>query len=501
LGRVYSQGAVRTVDSSGFTFPSTPAGHFVQHRNLLEAELAHDVDALVPRRPRWLRGVAYRLRYKGVYEGLYDYGPDEYSEQEEVVPPSPFGPSERRTVNRTATNRQVLGVQNELWNAYAQASAGPLFARLGRQDLSWGETDGFRLLDMIEPLDNRFGFPLVEDLDDRRIPLWMARANVALPWRSRAVSNVTLEGFLVPGSIEEQEAPLSPRGSPFAAPAPPSFLGRVVTRPPANMRGSRGGGRLLGTVRGNTTVSLAHYVTWNDAPAVRLRVLGVDLVDGAPQPEAALEFAFYRQQITGGSLTTQISRLDAVLRAEAATFWDERVFDVARAGLGPRFPEVVGEAIADRLAGGRGTAAGGFTRKDVFRWVLGFDRFQWVRAVNPTNVFSTSAQIFHTHILDHDDGIRNGILDPATRGFVARKEDEITLTLLVSTLFWRGRLAPQVFAAYDPRGVFSAVPGITWLVGTHVRVTAKYAFLDGEFVNLGFFRDRDELLLRIEASL
>ncbi|MGH7855686.1 MAG: DUF1302 family protein, partial [Candidatus Binatia bacterium] len=325
LGRVYSEGAVRTVDSSGFTFPRTPAGHFVQHRNLLEAELAHELDRLLPHRPRWLHGVGYRLRYKGVYEGLYDYGPREYSEQEEVNPPAPFGPPaapEGRTVNRTAANRQVLGLQNELWNAYAEASAGPVFFRVGRQDLSWGETDGFRLLDMIEPLDNRFGFALVEDLDDRRIPLWMARTTVALSWRSALLSNLTFDGFLVPGSIEEQEAPLSPRGSPFAAPAPPSFLGRAVTRPEANMRGSRGGGRLIGTLYGTTTVSVAHYLTWNDAPAVRLHVRRVELVDGAPVPDAALEFAFYRQQVSGGSLTTQISPLDTVLRAEAAMFWD-----------------------------------------------------------------------------------------------------------------------------------------------------------------------------------
>ena len=33
--------------------------------------------------------LGYRLRFKGVYEGLYDYGPEEYSDQVEVNPPSP----------------------------------------------------------------------------------------------------------------------------------------------------------------------------------------------------------------------------------------------------------------------------------------------------------------------------------------------------------------------------------------------------------------------------
>ena len=44
----------------------------------------------------------------------------------------------------------------------------------GRQNLSWGETDVFRLIDQINPLDASFGGFLVA-LDERRIPLDMLR--------------------------------------------------------------------------------------------------------------------------------------------------------------------------------------------------------------------------------------------------------------------------------------------------------------------------------------
>src|SRR5882724_3178723 len=281
LGRVYSQTALRTEDSSGFTYPRTPAGHVVQNRNLVEVELAHALDGWVRRRPAWLADLGYRVRLKGVYEGLYDYGPDEYSEQVEVNPPSPFDPlqpAEERTVHRTRINRRILGRQYEIWNAYAQASAGPVFLRLGRQDLSWGETDGFRLLDMIEPLANRFGLPLVEDLDDRRIPLWMLRATWALPGRSESVTNLTLDSFFVPATLDDQEAPIAPRGSPFAAPAAPSFFERRVTRPGTKPGDSRGGGRLIATLFEDATVAFAHYVTWNDNSATRILIARVDLV-------------------------------------------------------------------------------------------------------------------------------------------------------------------------------------------------------------------------------
>jgi hypothetical protein len=233
-----------------------------------------------------------------------------------------------------------------------------------------------------------------------------------------------------------------------------------------------------------------------------VRITRVDLEQGAPIARPALDFVFYQQQVTGGTFTTHWKPpIDMVVRAEVAMFWDERVFDPARAGSGPSFQELVGRAIADRLAGGRGDVSGGLTRRDVLRWVLGFDKTFWVRSLNPTNTFSFSTQLFHTHVFDHDDGIRNGILDPKTKSFVPRNEDELTTTFLLSTLLWRGRLQPSIFSSYDPRGILAAVPGVTWLVGTHVRVTAKYALIRGNFANLGFFRDRDEALLRLEYSL
>src|SRR4030095_7760756 len=59
---------------------------------------------------------------------------------------------------------------------YLQAEIGKLFLRFGRQILSWGETDVFRLLDNINPLDNSFGGFLVP-LDERRVPLDMLLVN------------------------------------------------------------------------------------------------------------------------------------------------------------------------------------------------------------------------------------------------------------------------------------------------------------------------------------
>lgn len=45
-------------------------------------------------------------------------------------------------------------------------------ARLGKQQVVWGQADGLRLLDVVNPID--FREFILDDYDDSRIPLWMA---------------------------------------------------------------------------------------------------------------------------------------------------------------------------------------------------------------------------------------------------------------------------------------------------------------------------------------
>ncbi len=86
--------------------------------------------------------------------------------------------------------------QISLFEWYFNITKGPLFIRIGRQNLSWGETDAFRLLDQINPLDNFFGGFLVP-LDERRVPLSMMRAQWSFGTIG-PVSDLTLEGFVSP---------------------------------------------------------------------------------------------------------------------------------------------------------------------------------------------------------------------------------------------------------------------------------------------------------------
>ena len=70
--------------------------------------------------------------------------------------------------------------------------------RIGRQFISWGETDGVRLIDLINPQDLTFSPPAAPNLfnlDETRIPSWGLR----LLYTVRPVSNTIFEFFALPG--------------------------------------------------------------------------------------------------------------------------------------------------------------------------------------------------------------------------------------------------------------------------------------------------------------
>ena len=154
-------------DTPTWTQPEVSVGDLAQWRNLALLEVDHDLkelikslDILYPLK-KWKIRSKYHIVGRFMYEAVYDVGSDNL----------------KAVRDNDKENIDSFKQAYDLWEAYIDFSRGPAFVRLGRQSLAWGETDIFRLLDQINPLDNSFGGPF-EDLDDRRIPLWMLRGKL-----------------------------------------------------------------------------------------------------------------------------------------------------------------------------------------------------------------------------------------------------------------------------------------------------------------------------------
>lgn len=298
-------------------------GNVVQHRNFLTLEWRHNLNRLSREMPVTslaaqflnLDALDYYLNMRFEYDAVWKYGSkaadrlrsggdnhnDKYFGRVSEEYPGQWGfykdfgfESSRRRV------KEAL-YQLRLFEAYVNITKGPLFIRIGRQNLSWGEADAFRLLDQINPLDNNFG-GFTTALDERRIPLDMIRAQWSFGTLG-PVSDVTLEGFFsndqetaarttMQGGffgVATNPAPIminkTPCGDPFfrskdhRTPDNPSGTpcSARARGPHASLEDGRGGVRLLGTIH-DFSFSIAHYYTWSDTPYVQAQII-------SPSPE------------------------------------------------------------------------------------------------------------------------------------------------------------------------------------------------------------------------
>jgi hypothetical protein len=487
-----------TGNRQGYTRNDISAGNLVQHRNLGVIEINHDLrnltkdlDLLYPLKALQLNA-KYHVVGRFMYEGVYDYGPSAFQDARDA----------------DKENVDHFKQSYDLWEAYLDLSRGPFFARIGRQNLAWGETDIFRLLDGINPIDNSFG-GVFEDLDDRRIPLWMLRSSWNLGLVG-PISSLTLEGFFVPGKVEARVAPCPwlPDGSAYGVPVPALFVPRQrLFTPDRTWAESRWGVRVQGMLGNNLNLAVAHYKTFLDVPTPRTHVVGnPPLLSDLNMLQLWWEYP--EVQVTGASMNYWESMTDIVFRGEVAMFWQEPVFipQINTSTLfGPQLP--LPPAVLDLLAGVLGVdlrdlglngipinpESGTIPRKDILRYMFGFDKQIWIRPLNTKNTFFIGGQYFGQWVPEYDDRMSvPALIYPSLTEYIAVDEFEHVFTCLINTLYLKGALQPQVACAYDLKGAILVQPSINF-IREPFRFMVQYSTIMGSFANFGIFRDRDQI--------
>lgn len=521
--------------SFGGTFVYSGAGHILQNRYFLDVEWDHDIlpmfDDILP---KWVTSMEYTLGYRGEYEGIYDFGPSEFSRSEETylelqtfLRQSPtFSPVQLDQLGDMTyfvrhRLRQVGSFRNRLFQAFFDIELGDLFLRIGRQNLVWGETDVFRLLDNINPIDNSFGGFFI-DLDERRVPLNMLRASYYIG-SFGPIDQAFLEGY---ATYDNTVAfiPGAPAGSPWSTPLGP-FTGRTLQDLQAPSAGdTRGGGRAVFNV-GDFTFTLASYFTTLDLQAVRFRASREDDIGYQPNGVSIItaEQTAPRVWINGAAMTTAIPELMAVLRSEFAWFRDEALF------LGPgkdSFPGTSSTTDPNYLANFLGPVLAGdfdtLSRHDTANFVIGWDMNQYITALNPTQSFFFSTQFFYRHIFDHVPcGVdQNGNGTPCTAVPVPQPNNstrtvqvgpnQFLHTLLINTTYNTRipftestvQATPGFGMFYDWQGMLVFQPSVRF-VRDPWRFIVDYTNINsGVYKSLfGLVRDRDNVRFQLEYVL
>ncbi len=552
--RAYSEGSIRLENSQGDTTPSTKAGQLVQQRNFFNPEL----EAKLVSFTSWMKGAGlgavapdaldFRLAAWGFYDGIYDYGAGQFQTQLGRTQAQFFQASNpNKILDGTAERdnpRDIFGNQQRVNELYLSYSKGPVFLRVGKQAISWGESDTIALLDQNNPFDLTLGAPgLFEDVDEASIPLWTVRASYSLFDSLGPLSSGLVEAYWVPGDIDTTTALVPPvTFSPYSAPSkdPQSnpllrilqnpTIAIVDQTPGSKMSNSRYGVRVQTVVARDYTVSAWFYTAFNQAPSPVLDTkaypaLGspncVEITDPSNptrkicRPFLGTELVHSLVPVFGISNTFFSQPLNGIIRMEAEYFNREPAFIPNLNLLIPTIdknPNLVNCPQGSFTRCTQFQRAGQLAHADFLRWETGYDRFFFFRPLNPTNSFVWVTAVVGSYNMDETsrkDFRENGEQKPGTSSnpqpqpadFVQLQKVEVFGQTHVQTDYLHGRMTPAITLIGFVRGTYAINPTLQYRWNDSLLFDLNYVHISGMFQSLGFFRDRDQISMRATYQL
>ncbi len=454
--------------------PQYSLGDLGQERNFYNPEFdakltpfvsgAHEVPGVKWVAPDELK---FRFAWWGFYDGLYDYlnpvWPQNLRDPSQQFRPAKFGITRFSQTDQVSRSyrfedenrnpRNLYGRYNRINEMYLDYTKGPLFVRVGRQAISWGESDTVALLDVQNPFDLLLAAPgFFQDVDEARIPLWTLRTTYKLLSSWKFISSAFLDAYMVPGPVDTTipNDPITYGVSPFNPDVPnpqgniylqgqEGLLHTVVVdrQPEKTWANTRWGARLQGLLFRDYTVQGWFFRTFNQAPVPLLSSTSAFTLAQNPAKISLVDDRGFltpiclddngnrlpRRNASGDSnagalghtpagrpcswqapvVTTLNRQLESVIGL-AASWFSEPLNGIVRTeaeyfidelafipgvNLNPRAQIPANVRNAVDL-GYKKHIVNTIPTADYLRWVIAYDRFFFFRPLNPTNSFTLS---------------------------------------------------------------------------------------------------------------
>ena len=342
--------------------------------------------------------------------------------------------------------------------------------RIGKQQVVWGESDGLRLMDCINPQDLRREFNL-RDSDEgyryTRIPLWLIQTSVFPKIEPFGIRDLHFDFIVNPGKpkVNRLEAYQS-AGGVWAAAEPNLPTGVRVQLankdPHTNIKNAEFGVRMVGDLNGWLVTLNGFYGKQQDFV---LKPTGPNLV--LPTWDRRfLQLNFNQEyairKLVGFTINKELTDIrfqkttSPVLRVESLYEFDKPM-------------QYEGKHTGDMAwTGLNGAYAGQYKKnKDQLRSMVGIDWNIYIRPLNERESFFFSAQCFVFHTFN-----QNGVFVNAPFYFTSKVNHEVLpplppsrdssridpwkihqtqkyLTFLVTTNYDNKRIVPEVLYLYD----------------------------------------------------
>lgn len=417
-------------DADGFQKGFMDEAEAVQQKNSLDVQLTYKPDNEMSFGPVSLKKIF--AFYRGYYDSIFDIRRDTYNE-----------------IRDTGEGEDEIGLEDieygndmrELYMDLGGTNIGGLNLRLGKQIVTWGEADGFTLLDVINPSDysdNMF----FEDPEITKMPLWMGKANYQARPSMGAIKQVNLELLAIPDIRGTRYAPLDYS---MQAPYAFSFKGMsgfdiIHNVPDATLEDFERGGRITLNFQNGLQTKFGYFRGVQDAPAIT-----IGPSETAPAGLQA-EFNHPWTETYGAEFNYYVQFIDAVFRGEGSL--------------------TKGGTITDT------TSAKGYSEHDAYQALLGLDRNYTVPGIH--DPVYLNLQVYWKHMdIDEDQAIYPGTL-----------EDSYRITAATGTKFYQGRIEPSLLVMYDPED------NGTWMTSAKCRFRHRNDWFT-EVKQISFWGDED----------
>lgn len=334
-------------------------------------------------------------------------------------------------------------LEAELREAYLDTEIGATYLRLGKQQIVWGQADGLKVLDVLNP--QSFAEFILPDFEDSRIPLWSANAEIP-------VGDLTLQLVWIPDTTYDEIPELgsafaftSPLIVPTASPGTPITF--AAPDKPTNALSDSDVGVKLSAFTHGWDLSLNYAYHYGDRPVVR-RLFTSEGV--------TIEQNYERSHLLGGTFSNVFGNI--TLRGEVG-YATNRYFRTSN--------------LQDN---------DGVVRANEVSYVLGLDY------AGVTDWF-LSAQIFQSYLSSNAPGLVRDRLD--TRMTFLARGNFLNEALQLEALL--------IQSLNDGDGLLQLALTYEWRSNIRLKAGSDlfYGKKDGL---LGQFRERDRITFGVEVS-
>lgn len=399
--------------------------------------------------------------------------------------------------------RDVVGEAHISWKPTSRT-----YLRLGKQIVQWGQSDGFLLMNQINPIDQRRGITDTS-FESSLIPIWLIRAEYLLPQASMSslIQDVNIQ-FLFDPNVDFAKNEAIELGNtttgvwaPHNMLGPNTYLGEYrdfsdmtftsgVKEPDSFDTDGHAYALKISATMANALVTLNGYYG-RSHEMVRSGPFGLDVTplawnNGATvHPWYVAKYPLFR--FIGTTITRDVDWLRAsilgnvapVFRFEALYAFDT-TFSTSPQANAAYYQEQQGDI---------------FWESDEFRAMLGVDWKVKIPSLNERSYFFISGQYYWRHIDDYPGTDASGVKQYLGVYTTDRlDQDTHTTSLLIETSYLVNRLKPSFFwlRNWTSRSQFFKYQ-ISYEWDSHWKYTAGMFLIDGskEPWDLGAMEDKD----------